>query len=89
MKNRPEKECLLLHTREEAATNNAELSANTLSDVTDRCVCDSRLKFGISLLLSHTTARKCGRFSTFVFINITVVQYKKILPNTHNSILQS
>jgi len=38
MKNRPEKECLLLHTRGEAATNNTELSANTLSDVTDRCV---------------------------------------------------
>ena len=38
MKNPPEKECLLLHTRGETATNNTELSANTLSDVTDRRV---------------------------------------------------
>jgi hypothetical protein len=40
-------------------------------------VCDSQINFGISFILSHTIARKCGRFSTFVFINIAVVQYKE------------
>lgn len=77
MKNRPEKECFLLHTHVEKLqqiTLNFQRAHYQLLQID---VCDSQLKFGISFILSHTTARKCSRFSTFVFINITAVQYKE------------